>query len=135
MNKKILLVEGNQDDAAEIVESLRSQDITDEVIVLREGQQALDYLFSKDEYQGRDIQDQPAVILLSLHIAKVAGIDTLKRIRASKKMKHIPILVLTDSPDELEKSRCYKNGANGYISKSKTKPLYPLCHSELKNYA
>ena len=117
MNKKILLVEDNPDDEALTLEALKSQKIANEIIVVRDGQEALDYLFTEGEYASRDIKDEPQLILLDLHLPKVEGLEVLKRIRANKLTRRLPVVVLTTSTLESDIVGSYDNGANSYLCK------------------
>jgi len=116
-NKKILLVEDNPDDEALTLEALNSQHLVSEIVVVRDGQQALDYLFGQAEFQTRNIQDEPQLILLDLHLPKIDGLEVLKRIRANARTRRLPVVVLTTSTLESDMIKSYDNGANSYLCK------------------
>lgn len=118
MNRKtLLLVEDNPDDEALTLRALRKNNIANEIIVARDGQEALDYLFGKGAFDGRDIKQQPQVILLDLKLPKIDGLQVLERLRAEPETRHIPVVVLTSSNEERDIIRSYDLGANSYVRK------------------
>lgn len=116
-DKTILLVEDNLDDEALTLRALRKNNIVNEVIVVRDGAEALDFLFCQGVYAGRDSADKPAVILLDLKLPKVGGLEVLKRLRAEKRTKLQPVVILTSSKEEQDVVNGYRLGANSYIRK------------------
>ena len=117
MQKTILLVEDNPNDEMLTIRALKKNNILNEVIVTRDGVQALDYLFAKGEYSGRDITDQPQVILLDLKLPKIDGHEVLKCIRADERTKLLPVVILTTSNEDQDVVASYEHGANSYIRK------------------
>lgn len=118
MNRKtLLLVEDNPDDEALTLRALRKNNIANEIIVARDGQEALDYLFATGAFDGRDINEQPQVILLDLKLPKIDGLQVLERLRAEPETRHIPVVVLTSSNEERDIIRSYDLGANSYVRK------------------
>jgi two-component system response regulator len=117
MRKTILLVEDNPNDELLTIRALKKNNILNEVIVARDGKQALDYLFAEGEHQGRDISDQPQVILLDLNLPKIDGHEVLKRIRSDERTKLLPVVVLTTSSEDQDVIASYQLGANSYIRK------------------
>jgi len=115
--KTLLLVEDNPDDEALTLRALRRNNIANEIIVARDGQEALDYLFATGAFDGRDINEQPQVILLDLKLPKVDGLQVLERLRAEPETRHIPVVVLTSSNEERDIIRSYDLGANSYVRK------------------
>ena len=118
MNRKtLLLVEDNPDDEALTLRALRRNNVANEIIVARDGQEALDYLFGKGAFDGRDTLEQPQVILLDLKLPKIDGLQVLEQLRAELKTRHIPVVVLTSSNEESDIIRSYDLGANSYVRK------------------
>ena len=115
--KSLLLVEDNPDDEALTLRALRKHNLANEIVVARDGQEALDYLFGEGEYRGRDVSVQPQVILLDLKLPKVDGLQVLERLRAEPRTRHIPVVVLTSSNEEQDMIRSYDLGANSYVRK------------------
>jgi len=116
-DKIILLVEDNPDDEALTLRALKKNNIANEVIVARDGEEALDYLFATGAYQGRDTGVMPTVILLDLKLPKVDGLEVLKRLRSDERTKHLPVVILTSSDEEQDIFRSYSLGANSYVRK------------------
>lgn len=117
MQKTILLVEDNPDDEMLTIRALKKNNILNEVIVVRDGAQALDYLFAEGEYAGRDLDNRPEVILLDLKLPKVSGLEVLKRIKTDERTKLLPVVVLTTSTEDQDLISSYEFGANSYIRK------------------
>ena len=116
-NKIILLVEDNPDDEALTIRALQKNNILNEVVVARDGEEALEYLFGTGRYEGRDTSIQPQVILLDLQLPKLSGHEVLKRLRADKRTELQPVVVLTTSSEQADIIESYKNGANSYTRK------------------
>jgi len=116
-NKIILLVEDNPDDVDLTLRALKKSNITNEVLVVRDGVEALDYLFATGVHAGRDISVMPTVILLDLKLPKVDGLEVLRRLRADDRTKLLPVVILTSSTEEQDLIDGYKLGANSYIRK------------------
>jgi two-component system response regulator len=110
-------VEDNPDDEALTLRALNKNNIANEVVVARDGAEALDYLFANGAYQGRNVSHQPQLILLDLKLPKIDGLEVLKRLRADLRTKHIPVVVLTSSMEQRDIVACYDDGANSYIRK------------------
>jgi len=118
MNKKfILVVEDNPDDEALTVRALKKSNIVNEVVVARDGMEALDYLFGEGAYGGRDITEMPQVILLDLKLPKLDGLGLLRRLRADARTKLLPVVILTSSNEEQDRISSYDLGANSYVRK------------------
>jgi len=113
----ILLVEDNPDDEALTVRALEKNNITNDLVVARDGAEALDYLFGTGAHAGRDPQNLPRVVLLDLNLPKVDGLEVLKRVRADPRTRLAPIVVLTSSKEESDMVESYGRGANSYIRK------------------
>ncbi|MGH9792386.1 MAG: response regulator [Candidatus Acidiferrales bacterium] len=116
-NEVILLVEDNPDDEALTLRALAKNNIRNEVVVARDGAEALDYLFGTGAYAGRDVSRVPQVILLDLKLPKVDGIEVLRRIRADQRTKLLPVVILTSSREEKDVLNGYGHGANSYVRK------------------
>jgi len=116
-DKTILLVEDNPDDVELTLRVLKQNNITNQVKVVNDGVEALDYLFAEGDYSDRDISDLPAVILLDLKLPKVDGLEVLRRIRADERTKLTPVVILTSSKEEQDLINGYSLGANSYVRK------------------
>jgi two-component system response regulator len=115
--KIILLVEDNADDEELTTRALRKANIANEIVVTRDGKEAIDYLFGQGAYEGRDLSSMPAVILLDLKLPKLSGLDVLQRVRADPRTKLVPIVVLTSSSEDEDMLKSYESGANSYVRK------------------
>jgi DNA-binding response OmpR family regulator len=116
-NKIILLVEDNPDDEALTLRALKKNSISNQVIVARDGAEALDYLFGAGQYSGRDANLTPQVVLLDLKLPKVEGLEVLRRLRANESTKLLPVVILTSSNEEQDRINGYDSGANSYVRK------------------
>ncbi len=117
MNKTILLVEDNPDDEELMLRVLRKHNIANEVVVARDGAEALEYLFGTGQYAGRDVRQQPQVVLLDLKLPKLDGLEVLRQVRAEPLTQTLPIVILTSSMEEEDRIRGYTLGANSYVRK------------------
>lgn len=118
MRKKIiLLVEDNPDDELLAIRALEKNNIMNEVVVARDGAEALDYLFGTGAYTGRDMSVMPQIILLDLKLPKIDGLEVLRRLRNNERTKLLPVVVLTSSREDRDLTECYSLGANSYIRK------------------
>lgn len=115
--KVILLVEDNQDDVDLTLHAFRKGNIANKVVVASDGAAALDYLFGTGAFTGRDPADQPAVVLLDLKLPKLTGDEVLKRIRADERTRLVPVVILTSSREDEDRSRAYCAGANSFVRK------------------
>src|ERR1700752_163385 len=113
---RILLVEDDPSDVELTLTALEDYKLANEVVVARDGQQALDYLRCRGEYKSRP-RENPAVLLLDLKLPKVDGLEVLKEIRTDEQLKLIPVVVLTSSHEEKDMMRSYKLGGNAYVVK------------------
>jgi two-component system, response regulator len=116
-DKIILLVEDNPDDVQLTMRSLRKNKILNEVVVARDGVEALDYLFGRGAYAGRDVTQLPVVVLLDIKLPKLDGIEVLRMMRQDERTKLLPIVILTSSKEESDLLNGYRLGANSYVRK------------------
>jgi two-component system response regulator len=114
---EILLVEDNVSDAELTTRALKKQNIANKLVHLKDGAEALDYLFGTGAFEGRNTDNVPRVILLDLKMPKVNGIEVLQRIKADDRTKKIPVVVLTSSKEDPDIQRCYSLGVNSYVVK------------------
>jgi two-component system response regulator len=117
MDKAILLVEDNPDDEALTLRALKKNNIKNEVVIAHDGAEALDYLFGTGKYAGRNTDVLPQVVLLDLKLPKVEGLEVLRRVRADKRTKLLPVVILTSSNEEQDRIDGYGLGANSYVRK------------------
>ena len=113
----ILLVEDNPDDEALTLRALKKNNITNEVVVARDGAEALDYLFGTGQYAGREQAPPPQITLLDLKLPKVDGLEVLRRLRADERTRLLPVVILTSSNEEQDRLKGYGLGANSYVRK------------------
>jgi two-component system response regulator len=113
----ILLVEDNDDDAELAVRAFRHGKVNNKLVRVRDGLDALDYLFGRGKYADRDVRDQPAVTLLDLNIPKIHGLEVLKAMRADERTKHLPVVILTTSNEDKDRMSAYEHFANSYVIK------------------
>lgn len=116
-DKTILLVEDNPDDEALTLRAFKKNNILNPVMIVRDGAEALDYLFCQGAFAGRAASPLPAVILLDLKLPKVDGLEVLKRLRADARTRLLPVVILTSSKEEQDVLSGYSQGANSYIRK------------------
>ena len=119
MNTKleILLVEDNMNDAEMTIRALRKRKVANDIIHLTDGAMALDFLFARGEYEGRDANLKPKVILLDIKMPKVDGIEVLQKLKSEDSTRSIPVVMLTSSKEHPDVRKCYDLGANSYIVK------------------
>jgi CheY-like chemotaxis protein len=113
----ILLVEDNPDDELLTRRALEQNNLCNELVVVHDGEQALDYLFGTGSYEGRDTTVMPQVILLDLGLPKVDGLEVLRRVRADERTRRLPVVVLTSSAEEQDRVESYVRGANSFVRK------------------
>jgi Response regulators consisting of a CheY-like receiver domain and a winged-helix DNA-binding domain len=118
MNKKtILLIEDNLDDVELTIHALKKNHIKNEVVVLNDGAEALDYLFGTGNYAGRNLAEMPTIILLDLKLPKVDGLEVLRQLRSNELTKLLPVVILTSSKEEQDIVAGYSLGVNSYVRK------------------
>lgn len=116
-DRPILLVEDNPDDEALTLRAFNKNRIANQVIVARDGVEALDYLFGAGSHTGRDMSVMPAVVLLDLKLPRIDGLEVLRRIRADDRTRLLPVVILTTSKEQQDIFEAYSLGANSYIRK------------------
>lgn len=116
-DKVILLVEDNPRDEALTLRALKKSSIVNDIVVARDGVEALDYLFGTGAYEGRDTSAAPQVILLDLKLPKVDGLEVLRKVRADERTRRLPVVIFTSSSEEEDLINSYNLGANSYVRK------------------
>lgn len=118
MSKKtILLVEDNSNDEFLTLRALKKYNVANDVVVTRDGAEALDYLWGTGSYAGRNVSELPVVMLLDLKLPKIDGLEVLRRVRADERTKLLPVVVLTSSNEDRDVISSYKLGTNSYVQK------------------
>ncbi|MGB2601552.1 MAG: response regulator [Candidatus Omnitrophota bacterium] len=116
-DKAILLVEDNQDDIDLTIRALKHNNITNEVVVLNDGEDALEYLFHEGKYSELEPGNMPAVVLLDIKLPKLNGLEVLKKLRSNERTKVVPVVILTSSQEESDVLNGYNLGCNSYVRK------------------
>lgn len=116
-NRVILLVEDNRYDEELTLTAFRENKIKNDIVVARDGEEALDYMFATGQYEGRNVQELPQLILLDLKLPKIDGLEVLQAIRADERTKLVPIVILTSSKEQEDRLHGYSYGCNAYIRK------------------
>lgn len=132
--KKILLVEDSPDDQELIRMAIEDGHIANEIVAVSDGVQALDYLFGRGAYAGRDVSDTPLVILLDIKLPKVNGLEVLQQLRADPRTALIPVVMLTSSNEERDILASYQNGVNSYVRKPVDFDQFTEAVKQLKLY-
>jgi two-component system, response regulator len=115
--KMILLVEDNPDDEELTLRALRQAKVANDIAVVRDGGEALEFLFAEGRHAGRDVAKMPGVVLLDLKLPKLSGLDVLQHLRADERTKLLPVVILTSSSEEEDMLKSYRFGANSYVRK------------------
>lgn len=114
---EILIVEDNRNDAEMAMRALKKNNLSNRVLIVEDGEEALDFIFAKGKFAGRDKSTRPRIILLDLKLPKIDGLEVLKKIKSNEQTKIIPVIVLTSSKEETDVIRSYQLGVNSYIVK------------------
>jgi two-component system response regulator len=133
-SKTILLVEDNTDDEALTFRALMKNNISNQLVVARDGAEALDYLFATGKYSGRDVTLGPQVVLLDLNLPKVSGLEVLRQLRADERTKLLPVVILTSSNEDQDRLQGYDSGANSYVRKPVDFNQFVECVRQLRLY-
>jgi len=114
---EIILVEDNPNDAELTIRALKKSHFANKILHLKDGAEAIDFIFAEGAYAGRDTNHKPRAILLDLKMPKVDGIEVLRRLKADESTRAIPVVVLTSSNEDPDVATCYELGVNSYIVK------------------
>jgi CheY-like chemotaxis protein len=132
--KTILLVEDNPDDVALTLRVLKKHNVANEVVEAHDGVEALDYLFGTGAHAGRDLRQQPQLILLDLKLPKMDGLEVLRRVRNDPRTRLLPVVIFTSSKEEKDRVNSYALGANSYIRKPVDFNQFAECVRQLGLY-
>jgi len=113
----MLLVEDNQQDELLTLRALRKVNLANQVEVVRDGQQALDYLFAQGEFAHRAGREMPAVVLLDINLPRLGGLEVLTRLRADPRTRLVPVVILTSSDEQRDRLQSYEGGCNSFVRK------------------
>ena len=116
-NRVILLVEDNPNDVELTLRACEKSNVSNEIVVAGDGEQAIHYLFKTGPHAGRDPKDMPEVVLLDMKLPKLDGLGVLRRIRADERTRRLPVVILTSSKEEKDVMSCYDFGANSFVRK------------------
>jgi CheY-like chemotaxis protein len=133
-DKIILLVEDNPDDELLTMRALKKNGVLNEVVVARDGVEALDYLFASGAHSGRDMGVMPQLILLDLKLPRVDGLEVLKRLRSDERTRLLPVVILTSSREQQDMLDGYGLGANSYVRKPVNFEQFVKAVEQLKLY-
>lgn len=114
---EILLVEDNPTDAELTIAALRESNLANHLVWVKDGEQALDFLFGRGPFAGRQPSPPPKVVLLDLRLPKVDGLEVLRTLKGDQRSREIPVVVLTSSKEDRDVTECYQLGVNSFISK------------------
>jgi CheY-like chemotaxis protein len=131
---EILLVEDNPTDAELAMRALKKANLANNLVWVKDGAEALDFLFATGAYAGRDMTIPPKVVLLDLRLPKVDGMEVLRKVKEDERTKSIPVVVLTSSKEDRDVAESYKLGVNSYISKPVEFDAFARTVSELGLY-
>ena len=132
--RRLLLVEDNAQDRLLTLRALKGINIVDAVDVVRDGVEALDYLFARGAHSARDAADLPSAVLLDIGLPKLSGLEVLERIRAAASTQHLPVVMLTSSDDPQDVSTSYAFGANSYVRKPLAAAEFTAAVAQLGRY-
>jgi hypothetical protein len=116
-NGSILLVEDNRQDELLVIRALNKINLANHVDIVRDGQQALDYLFREGEFSGGAGMELPTVVLLDIDLPRISGLEVLKRLRVDARTRLQPVVILTSSDEERDRLKSYEHGANSFVHK------------------
>lgn len=116
-DKVILLVDDNEHDVFLTQRALKKSNIANDLVIANDGQEALDYLFGNGKHKGRNLSQMPVVTFLDIKMPRVDGFEVLKQIRANPQTKHLPVVILTASKEDIDIVKGYTEGCNAYVTK------------------
>jgi CheY-like chemotaxis protein len=131
---EILLVEDNPTDAELCIRALKKANLANNLVWVKDGAEALDFLFATGAYSGRNVSIPPKVVLLDLRLPKVDGMEVLRKVKDDERTRFIPVVVLTSSKEDVDVAESYKLGVNSYISKPVEFDAFAKTVSELGLY-
>jgi two-component system response regulator len=131
---ELLLVEDNDGDAEMTIRALKKNNLANKIVRLKDGAEALDFIFAEGAYANRKVENGPKVILLDLKMPKVNGIEVLQRVKSDPRTKTIPVVVLTSSQEDPDIKECYRLGVNSYVVKPVQFDAFVKAISELGVY-
>ncbi len=131
---EILLVEDNPSDEELTIRAFKKHNLENRVQVVRDGEEALDFLFARNQYKDRQVKEKPKLIMLDLKLPKIDGLEVLQQIKNNRNTKNIPVVVLTSSREESDIIKSYELGVNSYISKPVDFGKFVKCVSDLGLY-
>jgi two-component system response regulator len=131
---EILLVEDNVHDAELTIRSLKKVNLANKIVQVKDGEEALDFIFARGEFSGREITDKPKVILLDIKMPKVDGIEVLRQIKSNAITKTIPVVIMTSSREEQDIINSYSLGVNSYVVKPVNFEAFAKAISDLGLY-
>lgn len=114
---EVLLVEDNSGDAEMTIRALKKNNLANKLLHVKDGAEALDFIFAQGIYDDRQVEDTPKIILLDLKMPKINGIEVLEKIKSDARTKNIPVVMLTSSKEDPDIQQCYNLGVNGYVVK------------------
>lgn len=114
---EILFVEDNMSDAELTIRALKKNNIVNRLHHVKDGAEALDYIFGEGKYEGRSVEHVPKIVVLDLKMPKVTGIEVLEKLKSDERTRSIPVIVLTSSKEDPDVKRCYELGVNSYVVK------------------
>jgi CheY-like chemotaxis protein len=114
---EVLLVEDNPSDAELTMRALKKKNLANKLVHVKDGAEAIDFLFAQGAYTHRRVEDSPKIVLLDLKLPKVNGIEVLRKIKSDDRTKKIPVVVMSSSREDSDLSACYELGVNGYVVK------------------
>lgn len=116
-NQTILLVEDNQDDIELTLRAFKKNNLDTSLVVTRNGEEALDYIYATGPYSGNDDTKRIRVVFLDLNLPKIDGLEVLRRLRLDERTQYLPVVILTSSDEERDMTECYNLGVNSYVRK------------------